>query len=67
VTTTIAERAHERAVTIRPAHALVSILTWPIWLAGWLIGGIARLVVFLAAVFMVGFDDARGHRQSGDA
>lgn len=64
--TTTVDRIQERATTIRPGRAALEVLAWPLWLIGWLIGAVWVALRFVGGALMVGFDDARGRRPSGE-
>lgn len=64
--TTTVDRIHERASTIRPGRAALEVITWPLWLLGWIVGAIWVALRFAGGAVAVGFDDARGRRPSGE-
>lgn len=63
------DRIHDRAHAARPGRAVLTVLTAPLWLIGWLVGMLWLALAYAGAAVAVGFTDAkeRRHRPSGDA
>lgn len=59
MTATFTARVSARAIEIRPARAVLSVLAAPFYALGWLLGLLFVAAVWCVAAGQVGFGDAR--------
>ncbi len=57
--TTFVDRVAAEAMTVRPVKLLLTLLTLPFYLIGWVIGLLVVIVMFAVGAVKVGVADAR--------
>lgn len=57
--TTFVQRVDARIRNVRPGQWLKTVVGWPFWLLGWLVGRALRGLQWLAEAVAVGFADGK--------